>query len=197
MGSFRFSSPVEHMKFCLLLIATLLFAAVYADEQISTCGDVDCAPGAACTAAQDCPYFDREQDLACCAQCCPSTCVNCLLDPCANYYCESDPSLVCHSDYCGGCNRLWYSDKLFGYVKCSQEATGNAAQEDDDFTTVDDVDPVTSDLFTDLDSSSDSLDDQDGDNKDSKSTSSSKSRTSSATPLTLPLVLIVLFQILF
>lgn len=44
---------------------------------------------------------------------CPSVCppgvptARCLMDPCQKAQC-SNPSAVCHADYCGGCNANWY-----------------------------------------------------------------------------------------
>ena len=34
--------------------------------------------------------------------------VNCYLDPCLLSTCPQNPTAICVSDYCGGCNARWY-----------------------------------------------------------------------------------------
>lgn len=66
----------------------------------------------ACT--RDCPVVDfcagcgtvRE---GCCETCCPESCAECARDPCEGYACQNYPGYQCRSNYCGGCNREWYT----------------------------------------------------------------------------------------
>merc|ERR1711963_928593 len=58
----------------------------------------------------DCGFYEYDDSgLACCPQCCPT-----------------DPNLECQSNYCGGCNRLWFSSERSGFVQCEQESTYSA-----------------------------------------------------------------------
>lgn|SRR3990167_1825229 len=46
----------------------------------------------------------------CCPHCCPEEeCVQCLVDPCQGYSCQGFPGYTCKSNYCGGCNREWFT----------------------------------------------------------------------------------------
>ena len=180
----------------LFLFAVLLLAGVYAQVDQIPC-TVLCPPAPTCDSHNSCPYYDLSSEVgSCCPQCCPSSCVNCFVDPCANYVCASNPELTCYSNYCGGCNRLWYSEENFlGYVSCDEEAFGVAAPaEDDDFTTLDD-----DDLVDDLQTSENfiTLDGTENVNDDANDSDTSKTFTNSAAPIVAPVLLVLMLQILF
>merc|ERR1712137_418409 len=152
---------------CLVLLCSLLNVSA----QEITCENALCAPVAACEGnTGDCPIYEFEDPgFGCCPSCCPTTCVQCFVDPCDDYYCESNPDLECEANYCGGCNRIWYSPDLFGYTSCDKEARISEQDDDDLFTTVDDSDVSTG--F----SSHDSADDGDSDDDSSRNNGSSSS----------------------
>ena len=131
------------------MVLTLCFVMsllLFACSQEITCANALCAP-IDCELDSDCLMYDLDEELACCPSCCDSGCAQCLVDPCSGYVCQSDPDLTCESNYCGGCNRLWYSDEFFGYRRCDNEArvsdddgdsVSNNDDDDDVFTTIDD-----------------------------------------------------------
>lgn len=90
------------------------------EEPELTCAVVLCAAPECET--NECASYDYDDSgLACCPQCCTESCVNCLVNPCDGYYCASDPTLECQANYCGGCNRVWYSSERSGMVQCEEE----------------------------------------------------------------------------
>ena len=56
----------------------------------------------------------------CCPTCCDSGCADCFAEPCAGWSCSGYPGYECRSNYCGGCNRDWFSSKGFK-VECPEE----------------------------------------------------------------------------
>merc|ERR1712137_1041768 len=130
-------------KFVVVCFLFVLCVGLSSSQNLS-CATVDCADPA-CEEA--CVIYESTEDVACCPSCCPSSCVQCFVNPCDNYVCESDPELRCEPNYCGGCNRYWYSPTFFGYVECENESISsqnNADDDDDVFTTLDDDTDSTS-----------------------------------------------------
>ncbi|KAK7095331.1 hypothetical protein V1264_006754 [Littorina saxatilis] len=48
--------------------------------------------------------------VACKNLACPQGFVNCFVAPCQFAHCDNHPNAVCHDDYCGGCNDIWFEN---------------------------------------------------------------------------------------
>jgi hypothetical protein len=84
-----------------LVLLALVFCVAFVHAQQEGC-------------AQLCAEIDPSScpcgltDDVCCPTCC-SDCVNCFVDPCEDWACQGYPGYVCESNYCGGCNRDWFT----------------------------------------------------------------------------------------
>ena len=59
----------------------------------------------------------------CCDVCCPTECASCEVDPCEGYACQGFPGFTCKANYCGGCNREWFTS-AGELAECSVEIFG-------------------------------------------------------------------------
>lgn len=106
-----YSNPEMKEVFACVLLC--LMAAVIA-QPICECPDID-------PEVCECGVVSN----GCCTQCC-TECTQCFADPCKDYSCGGYPGYTCKANYCGGCNREWFTSQGEP-VECEFELQGESA----------------------------------------------------------------------
>ncbi|XP_041485759.1 kielin/chordin-like protein [Lytechinus variegatus] len=59
-------------------------------------------------------------DLSSCPAGTPAA--SCFSDPCLDATCYTHPNAICHANFCGGCNAIFYDDQNTGPIQCRRQA---------------------------------------------------------------------------